>query len=187
MTTECTVSILHQSYRKLCSMVFVLSITACGSIEPSDNEEALASSDLIQTSAADGPFASVAALQAYWTAQQNSACINIFENGHNVYHRGGFGPCFEQQYFQCPGSIGIETHCANMRAGDAVLANVVATLSGQDTIYLDGTLYRSGTLGTDKITTCPGDAGFLGPIHYYRVTFAFSPFVGASYQATCYP
>jgi hypothetical protein len=181
------VSNLHQYYRKLCSMVFILSIAACGSIEPSDNEEALASSDLIQTSAADGPFASVAALQAYWAAQQNSACINIFENGHKVYSRGGFGPCFEQQYFQCPGSIGIETHCADMRAGDAVLTNVVATLSAQDTIYLDGTLYRSGTLGNDTITTCKGEAGFFGPIRYYRVAFAFSPFVGQPYQTTCYP
>jgi hypothetical protein len=181
------VSTLHKTHRKLRSMVFILSAAACGSIEPSDNEEALVSSDLIQTSAADGPFASVAALQAYWAAQQNSACINIFENGHKVYSRGGFGPCFEQQYFQCPGSIGIKTHCADMRAGDAVLTNVVATLSAQDTIYLDGTLYRSGTLGNDTITTCKGEAGFFGPIVYYRVTFAFSPFVGQPYQTTCYP
>lgn len=127
----------------------------------------------VAAAAHDGPFANLSALVTYWNGTStNSAQTNIYLDGTKVFNRNGFGPAYEQQYFECPQTSDIRTECqvGDIASRDEHLAHQVAKFPSNATIYLDGTLYRSGVTGLiAQLLTCTGDASYYAPgwVRYY--------------------
>jgi hypothetical protein len=149
--------------------ILAMLAASCGGTELNDENTAEATLAV----SADGPFASVAALQGYWTAQPGSACLNVYVNGHRVYTHSGIGPCYEPEYFQCDNAGTLQAHCNSLMAGASTKNELIAQMGNNPnnpTVYLDGTLYQTGVNGIGYIATCYGDPSFLGHIRYYVAT-----------------
>jgi len=161
--------------------LFAVLAAACGGAEPNDEN----TTETAQAVSADGPFASVAALQAYWGAQPISSCLNVYVGGSKVYSRSGFGPCYEPEYFQCKGGS-LEAHCGDIATGDATKSELIGQMGNNPTVYVDGQLYEAGTGGVGSLKTCYGDPSFAGHIRYYVVTGFCAGNNGAVF-GPCYP
>ncbi|XXF80128.1 hypothetical protein P2318_10365 [Myxococcaceae bacterium GXIMD 01537] len=119
----------------------------------------------------NGPFANTTALVTYWTGQSTGgSTAQIYVNGKKVYERLGFGPAFVKQYFNCADGSGIKAVCNNIFDGHLDVSTAVATFPNWLTVYVDGTLYRSGDpYHSAHIKKCYGDTSYYGAVKYYIV------------------
>lgn len=134
----------------------------------------------------DGPFADVAALNAYWTGTSTSSSLTqIYVDGTKVFQRSGFGPGFVKQYFLCYYTNDIRVNCGSQIDGTLDLSALVASMPANAPIYLDNVLYRSGIgSGNIYIETCVGDQSYYGPVEFYEMTgYYFGP--GPHYNGSC--
>ncbi|NTX00829.1 MULTISPECIES: hypothetical protein [Myxococcus] len=119
----------------------------------------------------DGPFASTAALASYWSTQSTGGSLTqIYVNGTLAYQRSGFGPAFVKEYFNCADGSGIKAFCNNIFDGYLRTSDAMGTFSSGLTVYLDGTLIRSGDpYYSAHLKTCLGDMSYYGRVKYYIV------------------
>jgi len=174
----------------LCISTIALALSACGGTDMTSDDEVIGSaSEAVQSP--DGPFSSNAALSSYWAAQPGGVAFQIYSNGHLVYYRGGFGPPWSKQYFNCANGSGINALCIHTDDGYDTIQTAINTLFGGWTVYVDNALYVSGKSSIAYLKKCTGDASPFGygPDHYYIVTgeggSVFSPL--PPFRSSCYP